>query len=118
MKTVKNILLSLLCLVLLLACNSNKSELYKQTDYFVESLQTTYNSYGILGGTEHTNSTSDGLYSITPFGRLINVKIQRVAEEGEYEELVEDLKDHYKGDSRVKDVYICKAGTVMIDCRD
>lgn len=114
----KNKILLFFYLFLIVSCTPGKSELYKETDFFVESLHTTYESYGILGGTDHTKTTSNKLYTITPIGRLINVKIQKVAEPGEYEELEQALKDHYKGNSKVNDVYICKAGTVMIDCRN
>lgn len=112
------ILILTLYLFLMIGCSPSKNELFKETDYFVESLQTTYESYGMLGSTEHAKTTSDGLYIITPIGRLINVKIQKVAENGEYEELKEDLKNHYEGNSKVNDVYICQAGTIMIDCRN
>lgn len=105
-------------LFLITGCSPSKSELFKETDSFVESLQTTYESYGILGGSEYAKTTSDGLYTITPVGRLINVKIQKVAESGEYEELKQDLKEHYEGYTKVDDVYICQAGTIMIDCRN
>lgn len=107
-----------ICLFLMFGCSPSKSELFKETDSFVESLQTTYESYGLLGGSEHSKTTSDGLYTITPIGRLINVKIQKVAEDGEYEDLKQDLKDHYQGNTKVNDVYICLAGTIMIDCRN
>jgi hypothetical protein len=43
---------------------------------------------------------------------------KKVAESGEYEELKQDLKDHYEGNPKVNDVYICQAGTIMIDCRN
>jgi hypothetical protein len=105
-------------LVFMTACSTSKSELFKKTDAFVESLQTTYQSYGLLGGTEHATTTSDGLYTVTPVGRLINVKIQKPVSSDEYEELQKALEKHYKGDSRVNSVYICGAGTVMIDCRN
>ena len=105
-------------LFIILGCSQSKSELFKETDFFVESLNTTYESYGMLGGSEHTKTTSDGLYTITPIGRLINVKIQKVAERGEYENLKEELKEHYDGNTKVNDVYICQAGTIMIDCRN
>lgn len=104
--------------VMITACSKSKRELFKETDTFVESLQTTYNSYGLLGGTEHAKTTSDGLYKVTPIGRLINVKILKGSTDEEYKDLKEDLKDHYDGDSRVNDVYICNAGTVMVDCRN
>jgi hypothetical protein len=35
---------------------------------------------------------------------LINVKIEKVAKNGEYEELQQELKDYYKGNANVKDV--------------
>ncbi len=103
---------------LIISCSPNKSELFKETDFFVESLHTTYKSYGILGFSENAKTTSDGLYTITPIGRLINVKILKAVEKEEYEELKEDLKDHYEGNTKVNDVYICNAGTIMIDCRN
>ena len=112
------ILILSIYLFLIIGCSPSKSELFKETDSFVESLQTTYESYGILGGSEHAKTTSDGLYTITPVGRLINVKIQKVAEDGEYEELKQDLKQHYEDNKKVNDVYICQAGTIMIDCRN
>lgn len=115
---IKKLLLYTLCLLLINSCSNNKSELLKETDFFVESLSTTYESYGILGVSEYSKTTTDGLYSITPMGRLINVKIQKVVESEEYEELKQDLKDYYKDNTKVKDVYICKAGTIMIDCRN
>ena len=114
----KKTLIFSICLFLIISCSPSKSELFKETDFFVESLYTTYESYGILGTSEHTKTTSDGLYTISPMGRLINVKIQKVVESEEYEELKEDLKAHYEGNTKVNDVYICKAGTIMIDCRD
>ena len=108
----------LIFLIITVGCSFSKNELFKETDSFVESLQTKYESYGILGGSEYAKTTSDGLYTITPVGRLINVKIQKIAESGEYEELKQDLKDHYEGNTKVNDVYICHAGTIMIDCRN
>ncbi|WP_298153888.1 hypothetical protein [Flavobacterium sp.] len=112
------ILILIACLFLISSCTPGKSELFKETDSLVESLQTTYESYGLFGGSEHAKTTSDGLYTVTPIGRLINVKIQKAAESSEYESLMEVLKDHYKSNTRVNDVYICQAGTIMIDCRN
>lgn len=94
------------------------TELYQITDGFVESLQTTYESYGILGGREHTKYSKDGSYKVMPTGRLINVRIERVAIGDEYETLKNDLKEHYKNNTQVNDVYICNGGTIMIDCRN
>ena len=107
------------CLMLITGCTSkSETELYKATDSFVESLSTTYESYGLLGGSKYSTTTSDGLYTVCPIGRLINVKIDKYATNKEYNELKEDLENHYKGNSRVNSVYICQAGTIMIDCRN
>lgn len=114
----KKILIYFISLIFVIGCSPSKKELYKETDAFVQSLQTTYESYGIFGGTEHSITTSDGLYTITPLGRLINVKIQKVVTDDEYEKLRKDLEKHYRNNVRVNNVYICGAGTVMIDCRN
>jgi hypothetical protein len=90
--------------------------LFKQTDYFVEQLNTTYSSYG-LQGTSYTRYTNDGKYKVAPVFRLINVRIEDGASEIEYEILRTILDWHYTLDRRVNDVYICGYGTIMIDCR-
>jgi len=113
----KKILIYFVILILAIGCSQSKKELFKETDVFVESLVSTYESYGILGGADHAKTTSDGLYTITPIGRLVNVKIQKVVTDDEYEKLRKDLEEHYKNDVRVNSVFICQAGTVMIDCR-
>lgn len=114
----RKLLYILLVSILFISCSGSKRDLYRQTDYFVESLATDYQSYGILGGAKYTKMTSDGLYKITPIGRLINVKILEAVDSDVYEDLRSDLESHYKKDSRVNNVYICNAGTVMIDCRN
>ena len=106
------------CLMFLLASCSNRSNLYEITDQFVESLSTTYESYGLLGGAEHTTLTEDGKYQVMPTGRLINVKIMEIASDEDYEELQKDLQKHYKNNSKVNEIYRCQAGTLMIDCRN
>jgi len=105
-------------IVFWVSCSSSKKELFVLTDSFVESLQTTYESYGILGGTEHIKTTTDGQYQVMPVGRLINVKILKIVNNDVYKDLEEDLASHYKNDRRVNDVYINNAGTIMIDCRN
>ncbi len=99
------------------SCNSH-GDLYEKTDTLVKSLETTYNSYGMLGGNDHVKTADNGLYTIRPIGRLVNVKIEKSVGSDEYEDLKNDLKKHYKGNSNVNDVYICRAGTIMIDCRN
>ena len=107
-----------LIVAFLVGCSPSKKELYGITDSFIESLQTTYDSYGILGGREHIKTTSDGQYQVMPVGRLINVKILKVVNDDVYKDLEEDLKSHYKDDKRVNDVYRNNGGTIMIDCRN
>lgn len=114
----KRIIVFSVLLITAFGCSQSKKELYEITDKFVLSLETTYESYGVLGGSNHSETTTDGLYTITPIGRLINVKIQKVVDDEEYEKLRSDLEKHYKSDARVNKVYICEAGTVMIDCRN
>lgn len=109
------VIICVFCLGLLSGCSKYK-ELYKITDKFVESLYTDYESYGLFGG--HNEYTPDHAYKVMPIGRLINVRIEKVASDEEYEDLIDDLKWHYKGNSHVNDVYRCKAGTIMIDCRN
>ncbi|WP_199741571.1 hypothetical protein, partial [Flavobacterium sp. GSP6] len=46
------ILILSIYLFIIIGCSPSKNELFKETDSFVESLQTTYKSYGILGGSE------------------------------------------------------------------
>ncbi len=103
---------------LLINCNVKNNELFSKTDSFVDSLQTKYERYGLFDVKENSVKTSDSLYAITPIGRLINVKLLIPAEGSEYEELKNDLANHYKDDKRVNDVYICGSGTIMIDCRN
>ena len=114
----KKIIIYLILLVTVFGCSQSKKELYEITDKFVLSLETTYESYGTLGGLEFSESTSDELYKVTPIGRLINVKIQKYVPDEEYEKLRKSLEKHYKNDSRVNKVYINQGGTIMIDCRN
>ena len=117
-KILYSLIVTIVAMASFIACSSSKKELFKETDAFVKSLQTTYQSYGILGDTNHAITTSDGPYTITPVGRLINVKIQKIVSNDEYERLRKDIEKHYKNDRRVNRVYICGGGTVMIDCRN
>jgi hypothetical protein len=81
-KVVKSIFVCLVLIVSLCSCNNIKyRELYGITDEFVENLQTKYESYGLLGGMEHTKYTEDKEYKVLPMGRLINVRIERYADD-------------------------------------
>ena len=66
-------------------------ELYTITDNFVESLHTTYESYGLFSQ-DYTKYTSDNKYKINPIGRLINISIERksTVDNSEYNNLVKD----------------------------
>jgi len=101
---------------IIFGCSGN-NELFKITDSFVESLYSTYESYGAFGSSEFSQTTSDGLYRVMPIGRLINVRIEKVVEDSEYEKLLSSLEKHYKNDTRVNQVYINRGGTIIIDCR-
>ena len=115
----KKYLVVFFLLFVLCSCNNIKyGELYSITDEFVENLQTTYQSYGMLGGVEYTKYTKDKEYKVFPMGRLINVRIERYADDSEYESLRKALESHYSGDSRVNQVYRNQSGTIMIDCRN
>lgn len=111
------IIMILISMVFLFASCSGRSELYEVTDKFVESLYTTYESYG-LQGSKFLTITKDKKYQVMPTGRLINVKILEYVNTKEYINLMNDLNSHYHGNKKVKDVYINGLGTVMIDCRN
>ena len=57
------------------------------------------------------------VYSVTPVGRLINIKIDGYVPDTEYEDLRTSLEKHYQGDIRVNEVYVTKLGTIVVDCR-
>jgi len=114
----KKIIVYSILLIIAIGCSPSKKELYEITDKFVLSLEATYQSYGMLGGSKYAETTTDGLYTVTPIGRLINVKIQKVVSDEEYESLRKSLEKHYKNDSRINKVYINQGGTIMVDCRN
>lgn len=93
-------------------------EVYQHTDYFIDELETSYYSYGAIGGMKYKKTTQDNHYQIFPIGRLINIKILEEVPFSEYEKLRDKLESRYRNDSRVNQVYICNAGTVMVDCRN
>ncbi|MCR5270937.1 MAG: ABC transporter [Prevotella sp.] len=115
----KKLFLFFLLAVLLCSCNGIKyRELYGITDEYVEKLRTTYDSYGLFDIKYNSKSTADKEYSVTPIGRLIIVKIEREADDQEYENLREALESHYSGDNSVNKVYRNQGGTIAIDCRN
>ena len=128
MKKINLILMVILVSIFSISCTSfgdkvnniiePNTELYKVTDDFVESLQTTFEHYGMLSGEKYKKYTEDGFYKVMPVGRLINVRIEKSENGVDYEKLKNDLKEHYKNNTNVRDVYICGGGTIMIDCRN
>lgn len=89
-------------------------DLYTRTDYFVNSLYTTYESFGLMESSVYSNND---YYKITPIGRLINVRIEKDVNDNQYKKLLKQIKRHYKNNWKVKNVYICNGGTIIIDCR-
>jgi hypothetical protein len=115
----KKVFVVLFVSLLLAGCNEIRHhDLFEKTDYFVESLYSDYETYGMLGGEQYTKYAENDTYKITPIGRLINVRIEHYASQEEYDKLCKILERHYSGDSRVNSVYICQGGTIMIDCRN
>ncbi len=115
----KYVPLLIVLLFTLLSCDNIKyRELFEITDEYVESLNSTYESYGVFGGLKHEKLTKDKEYKVFPIGRLINVRIEHEASDDDYESLRRSLESHYSGDSRVNQVYRCQGGTLMIDCRN
>ncbi len=119
------LIICLLLSIFFVACNPEKlfvdpekEELYKICDKFIDSLSTYYESYGLYGGLDKIKVTKKGEYKIFPMERLINIKINRQVDKDTYELLRKDIERRYKKDSRVTDVYICKGGTIMIDCNN
>lgn len=94
---------------------SQFSSLFSRTDYFIDMLDTIYDSYDAFGS--KSKDSSDGKYTVTPMGRLIVVKKKASAGSVLYADIESALTNHYKTNSKVKDVYQNNGGTVTIDCR-
>jgi len=113
-----------LCLCLMAAVSLSSChyitnrEIYAVTDDYVENLYKYSGRGGIMGLKGDEKKTEDGKVTVCAVGKLIIVKLEYVAKDGEYEALRDHLKDRYKDNSRVRDVYINKGGTVVIDCRN
>jgi hypothetical protein len=113
----KHLPIYILSLFFLLACSSERKELFKETDAFIKSLEVFHESYGVVGGGNYSIFTSDGRYKITPFGGLIKIKIQENPNQKEYEELKIDIANYYQNDDRVRKVFVENSGLLLIDCR-
>ena len=75
--------------------NKNK-ELYETTDQFVSSLKGEVYSYGMFNSEDYKKTLEN--WTVTPIGRLINVKINKYASDDEYNNLKEQLKNHLSND--------------------
>jgi len=113
----KKIMFLLIIFILFVGCISpSQLELYKITDYFVNSISSEDVSYSIVD-VKNSKITKDGLYSVSPIGRLIKVNIENCVGFDDYKQLKEDLSLYYKNDARVHGVYICNVKTIVVDCR-
>ena len=87
------------------------SSLFQKTDYYV-------NKFGSSGsGGVNSSDSSDGKYTVSIIGRLIVVK-KNYSSGATYSKIKEALEYHYKGNTKVKDVFLNNGGTVTIDCRN
>lgn len=92
----------------------DSQELYTITDGFVAAMDPAHENHGNTGN-KHTKTTESG-YSVTVYGKLVNVKIQDGGSDDQYEALKEELADYYSDNENVKEVKINAGGTVIIDC--
>ena len=90
--------------------------LFRKTDQFIDMLDTIYENYDFFG--KKKKDSSDGMFTVTPIGRMIIVKKKIIAGNISYSELEDALKSHYINNFKVNDVYQNKGGTVTIDCRN
>lgn len=117
----KKILLGVLCIILFASCSKQEvipttyNKLFYVTDTFVDFLEeSSYNSYDALG--KKQKETSDGVFLVTPMGRMIAVKIKKTYE-ADYDTTLRHLKTRYASKKKVKDIYKNSGGTITIDCR-
>lgn len=124
-KLIKPIIIAfLMCCVCFTSTSCSKDDeehlsftsLFSTTDYFIDLLDTVYEHYDILG--KKKKDSSDGMFIVTPIGRMIIVKKKVIAGNISYSELENVLKSHYRNNIKVNDVYQNKGGTVTIDCRN
>ncbi len=92
------------------------SVLLRQTDHFIDMLDTVYDMYDAFG--LKSTDTSDGKFTVTPVGRLIVVKKTTLASDITYVQIKDALQNHYKNKPKVKSVFLNNGGTVTIDCRN
>jgi len=118
------IMVLLMCCVCSISTSCSKDDeeefsyisLFRTTDYFIDMLDTVYKHYDVFG--KKKKDSSDGMFTVTPIGRMIIVKKKITAGTISYSELEVALKSHYINNFKVNDVYQNKGGTVTIDCRN
>ncbi|MCR4766256.1 MAG: hypothetical protein K5856_08815 [Bacteroidaceae bacterium] len=90
--------------------------LFVTCDFFIDGLDTIYEHYDAFG--YRAKDTSDGKYTVTPIGRLIIVEKKSYDDSTSLSSIVNALKSHYSGNSKVNDVFLNNGGTITIDCRN
>lgn len=111
------------------------SQVFEKVNYFVEQLNTIYDHYDAYGKYAETVYMDTIRVTITPHMRIIcvtlgqydcnayqwadelSILIERAHYACESKKLVEALKEHYKDDTRINDIFINGNNYITIDCR-
>ena len=119
LKDMKKVLIitSLISLFLIGLFLQQSKKLINSTDYFVEELDVKYSSYGILNDYNQSTEFFNLPIVVTPIGRVFIVKVDEYVDDNKYKMIETILKNHYRNDNRVNDVYRNNGGTITIDCR-
>lgn len=88
-------------------------QLYSLADKMVNGLYGKYSSYGLLGQVK--SSTKDKKINLEGVGRLVCIKLNKSSLSSKTVQAA--MKEHYRGSSKVHDVYISNANYVVLDCR-
>ena len=116
-----SLLLMLFFVVLMVgftSCSKDDDEVIENTEYKALFYTTDrfVNKLGYSSSSVDSETTSDGKYLVSVFGRLIIVKKKSYAGPS-YSVVQEALYSHYKSNSIVNNVFINNGGTITIDCR-
>lgn len=116
-----NKLLTILTLILSFTISNAQTpslkDLFKKTDEYIQYINSEeYEKYE-LWGENFSETTKDSLYQVTPYRRLIDVRINKETTEKEYIALKKDLEQYYKHNKEVREIYINNGGTLTIDCK-
>lgn len=91
-------------------------ELHNITDEFLAAMDPSHENHGNTGN-KHAKTTESG-YSVTVYGKLINVKILDGGSDDQYAALKDELAAYYSNNEGVKEVSINAGGTVIINCNN